>query len=279
MKEEPLNKIRSILAVMAFSAPALFATQCATNTLVAGTDLTGPALINNNQATCVTGNSTLLAQTSQPFVFSTKSNAMPPQQANGNLLESVYKNNATGFLDFYFQVTNCGPSGDLNCGANTSKISTGNLMTLEVTDYTNVLTSAAYVSQSFGQFFNPAAVAPESISRGIKTFADPSDPGNTLALDTITFDFGPSGIAPGSNSAVLLIRTNVTDFDAAAFVKLTGGTTGLTNVRSFSAPNYFEPLIASTPEPAFYGMMGLGLLGLFTVVRRRRATADSASLA
>jgi hypothetical protein len=201
-------------------------------------------------------------------------NATPPQQDNGNLRESVYKDDGSGLLDFYFQVTNCGPAASSNCASNTSKTSTGNLMTLEVTDYAGVITSVGYVSQSFGQFTSSPDVAPVEASRGTKSFDDPNSPGNTLVLDTITFDFGPAGITPGKNSAVLLIRTNVTQFDPAAFVKLTGTTDGLMT-RFFSPTNYFEP-IAPTPEPAFYGIMAFGIFGLFLAARRRRATAQSA---
>ncbi|MCU1263443.1 MAG: hypothetical protein JWO80_6328, partial [Bryobacterales bacterium] len=95
-----------------------------------------------------------------------------------------------------------------------------------------------------------------------------------------------SVVKPGQNTAVLLVKTNAKNFDqgtssfnwstAPSGCSAASQATGNCG-NAYSEPfflNNLEPFAA--PEPGFYGMLSLGIAGLFFVVRRRSIKATSA---
>lgn len=104
----------------------------------------------------------------------------------------------------------------------------------------------------------------------------------TLAFDPINNDFDDlqinmnSPLAPGQDSAILVIKTNANDFDQNGFGDFAWQTAptapagkhlnGVAKTQMFSLGT-LEPIL--TPEPGVYGVLSLALAGVLLLARRR----------
>jgi hypothetical protein len=158
------------------------------------------------------------------------------RQFSGGFNEAVFLEGG-GTYDFAYQVQVQSASTDV--------------MGLTLTDFTEVQADVVDTN----------ALAPFSVGNVSLTTAS-----RTSAGDAISAAFA-TPIAAGGTSDVLLVRTNATSFDQLGFLSVNessgttiGGTGGI-----------FEPIApaATVPEPASLPVLGVALLGLGAMWRRR----------
>jgi hypothetical protein len=150
----------------------------------------------------------------------------------GTLLEGVWQDLNTGGLDFYFAVYNDSTSMDA-------------INHFSVTDFSGVTTAVANIDYHIPTDIK-AAVASRSASGDVVSFS--FLPG---------FAPGYDEIAPGTNSADLLIMTNATSYTAGSAQISDGGVA----TAQILAPN-------AVPEPCSLTALALGGLAL---LRRRKS--------
>ncbi|MGD1072139.1 MAG: hypothetical protein ABSB15_18585 [Bryobacteraceae bacterium] len=186
---------------------------------------------------------------------------------NGKVYEAVYQDAVTNDLDFYFEVTDCGPGMSIAFCSQTGS-GTVPITNVNIIDYSNVTTGVGYISTvgsipstnflatdgvtTFVPFPNdPTSIVPTSVSRS-------SAPGKTLS-----YSFGPTDLTAGSVSSILVIQTNapVGDYNSAGSVSELFGLS-----LEGTAGNTFEPAV--TPEPGFYGLMAFGVVALLFSAKR-----------
>lgn len=171
-----------------------------------------------------TPGATLVADTGlQNFVGK---NALNQIKFTGQYEQWVYRKPAGlgGTLDFVTFFSNDMTSPDF-------------LSSASLTDYTGFTTEVGYDMQS------PGDAIPDQVAR----------PG---VGDTIDFDYS-TPVAPGQNSAWLLIKTNATTYQSGTLNLIDG---------AVSTNAVFAP---STPEPASLALLFTGGLPLLGLLRRR----------
>jgi hypothetical protein len=185
---------------------------------------------------------TLLASLSAPFVSTLGTD-------RGTIVSAVYVESG-GTLDFYYQITNsltapnCGAAGQHSCDP---------LSRMTATDFFGFATSLGFRvdgSTLSGSPFVDGSVAPVTGDR------------NSVG-DVVGFNFNPpdaAKIQPGQISDVLVISTNATQFGAGDVSVIDGGTMTVAS---------FEPKGSPTPEPSSLLLLGTGLLGAASVLRKK----------
>jgi hypothetical protein len=164
----------------------------------------------------------------------------------GSVISAVYRN-ASGFLDFYYQVVNTTPAGG------TSNSISG----LAGYNFGTASTSVAYYSNAtvFGGVF----AAPNFFfgAEGRPRSADRSADGNVVNLW-----FGPlwgsNKIDPGETSAILMVATNARSWGSGWATVQNGGPASTDTVQSFQVPE---------PTSATIALLGFAVLA---GVRRRQ---------
>jgi hypothetical protein len=164
-------------------------------------------------------------------------NALGQTRFTGTLTFAVYREAATGFLDFLYQYHN-----------NASSISRDPIQHVSSTDFGGNFTDVTYIRTTAPSGFVLGAIKPTDGTRS---------PG---AGSVVSFDFTtPQSLPRGRTSLLLVIHTHATDFvmgttsviDGAVATVVTRGPTRI------------------GPEPATLTLFGGGLLGLAGLFGRR----------
>lgn len=148
----------------------------------------------------------------------------------GTLQAWVYRDNTDSNLIFAYQVNNAAGSGD-------------GISRVTSTSFSGYTTEVGYDSSSGSQ-------APAYFDRGSTT---------TIGAQ---FEFPPTGIhvSAGSSSNIWWIKTNSTVYAVGEASVLNGGAA---NVPTFA------PSTTATPEPSSLMLLGMGILGLFGLGKKK----------
>jgi hypothetical protein len=167
---------------------------------------------------------TLLADTVSPF-----SNANETGTVVAGVISDPNNTFGAGNLDFVFQIDNNAASID-------------GLERLVATTFTGYVTDVGYATNgsALGGPFLDGSVAPVEVDR---PFAN-----------EVGFSFSPlNTVAPGSDSLVLVIETNATQFAPGNVAIIDGLSTNLSG---------YSPAGTATPEPSMSMLVGLGFAAL-----------------
>ncbi len=147
------------------------------------------------------------------------------------------------------------------------------------TEFTGITTDFSGVLPTDGDFmayFGPTE-DPGGISQTITTI-----PGQeyTLSFDLYNFGGTPSSYEADFGLTTLVLVVNPGGFGWTHFSYTVSGTgSDVTKLAFRQDPSYFlldnvvlTPVTASTPEPGLYGVLALGLGGLFVALRRRKSS-------
>lgn len=190
-------------------------------------------------------------------------------RASGNYINAVYVDPVTHDLDFYYQIQNTflGAANGQNTLQSVFQIADFAGFTIFDVQQLTYNTSGNFFSAgSGGQFKGKTTRTITSVSRSL----DGSD---------LTVNLNGT-VLPGQNTAVLLIKTNATNFDQGSssfnWKTAPNGCTPANQASGNCGNAYTQPFYLASlepfaaPEPGFYGMLSLGMGGLFFAVRRRR---------
>jgi hypothetical protein len=184
-----------------------------------------------------------------PILFAT-----PKGKVTGEFKQVVYRNiagesavcPAGGCLDFYYQVHN-----DLGSADTIARIT--------AIDFTGFMTDVGF---SAGTLVFPLGVlpgiAPSATIAAIGV--DRAASGDTIGFEYTAFPGAPGILVQGSNSAILVIRTNAQFY-----------TDGQTSVIDGGAANIDSFAPAVVPEPGSIVLLGTALFGAALLARRKFA--------
>lgn len=196
--------------------------------------------------------------------------------ANITFENAVYVDPSTGDLDFFYQIQNTytGPAMNSNTVNPTIEINetfAGVQITgvSEITS-TNFKAFDDYAKPTGGNTITSVSLCQTTLTPCLTGY-EPDGAANLF----LTFS---SPIAPGQDSAILVIQTNATDFDQAGQGTFSWKSTPPVGAHDGSNPatnpftlDALEPL--PVPEPGFYGVLSLGIAGLLLLVHRRSGKA------
>jgi hypothetical protein len=181
-------------------------------------------------------------------------------KAGMNFDSAVYKDPSTGGLDFFYQIQNPfkGAATGTNTVASSFVIDWFTLPGITVTGVAQI--KASNFTGPFSNFLKPKPAGSAITNLSLN---------GTDNMLTVTLD---QPVAPGQNSAILVIETNAKDFDQAGnatFNWVTNpagpGVHGAVNPFNLQT---LEPVI-TTPEPGFYGLLALAIAGTVMIARSR----------
>jgi hypothetical protein len=205
--------------------------------------------------------------------------------ANITFANGVWIDPTTGNLDFFYQIQNTFKGTAAANNTVLRQFELGDFGGVQITGVFEV----TYSTTSNGcAFFGAGPCPPDSNGSGflrpttgvVESVARSSGFG-----DDLTITFSGNGIAPGTNSAILVIQTNANDFDQSGsgtfFWKGAppSGAVGSGPGQNTKGPwilDALEPII--TPEPSAYGVLFLAIGGLMAYARRRAKKAKSAAV-
>jgi len=161
-------------------------------------------------------------------------NALGQTRFTGTLTFAVYRESATGFLDFLYQYHNNGMSRDP-------------IEHVSNTDFAGNFTDVTHITRTAPSGFVLGTTVPPSATRS------PGDGG------VVSFDFNtPNSIPRNGTSQVLVINTHATDF-----------VMGTSSVIDGAVATVITRAPRNGPEPATLTLFGGGLLGLAGLFGRR----------
>lgn len=191
-------------------------------------------------------------------------------RASGNYINAVYIDPVTHDLDFYYQIQNTF-TGAANAQNTLQSV-------LQIADFAGftIFDVQQLKDPNSGNFFGDGANV-EFKGKTTQTITSVS-----RSVDGSDLTVQLSGVVkPGQNTAVLLIKTNATNFDQGNstfnWVTAPSGCTAANQATGACGNAYSNPFFLANlepfaaPEPGFYGMLSLGMGGLFFAVRRRRS--------
>jgi hypothetical protein len=205
--------------------------------------------------------------------------------ANITFANGVWVDPTTGGLDFFYQIQNTFPAS--KTALNNTVSSTFVLTSFAGIGITNVFQAQFSTAGSTGcAFFGPGPCPPDSGGSGFLRPTTESIVSVSRSAGSgadLTVDVGGLGVAPGTNSAILVIETDAKDFDQSGSGTFSwrasppAGAIGSGPGQNTGGPwmlDALEPVI-TTPEPGFYGVLALGVAGLIMLAQRRARKANS----
>lgn len=197
-------------------------------------------------------------------------------RGNVTFVQGVWVDPTTHFLDFFYQIQNNSTSPTIlsNTVGNLAGAPNPGQLTLTLTGYGSGFTESVFDITS--STYNPSSLGGSlfktPISGNAVVAANNSTPNDLI----VTFN---NGIMPGQNSAILLVKTNASSMQAGGDGIFNwkqnpsrhGATSGTSYKTELITANTLEP----APEPGVYGILSLGIAGLFLAVRRRSEKAKS----
>jgi hypothetical protein len=222
-------------------------------------------------ATSSTGSAPILEDGAS---WKTSSGGKTTTGANITFANGVWVDPNTGGLDFFYQIQNT------YTGPTTANDTVNPTFTL--VDYSGISITGVYQYNTSAAgngcaFFGSPHCPPTTNGSGflIPTTETVSSVSRSIDGSTLTVNLN-SGVTPKTNSAILVIQTTAVDFDqsgsgtfhwnGAPPLLSTGSGPGQNTIGPWQL-DALEPLV--TPEPGFYGVLALGIAGLFLFVRRR----------
>lgn len=232
-----------VAAGMFCASGQMFATEVVpgggtTSPIAAGSSPSGPALVNG----------TLI----ESFFWSTPKPGATT--ASGDYDSSVYAG-PPGTLDFYYQIQN----------TTTAPTNANNTLTPSF-----VIGGGSFFNFSSLQVFQVDSTSDFDSFNG--TTADNVTSVSLSPAGNLTVNLSGTGLEPGQSSSIVLVQATTSLYDQQGFSTFSWKSPppvdsfGNATSQVFGNAN-IEPLF--TPEPQLYGVLSLGLAGLFFAVRRR----------
>ncbi len=196
-----------------------------------------------------------------------------------NLVQGVWVDPSSQDLDFFYQLQNNSPA---------ATGSTGSASTIGNQGASSSLTQTTVVFTGFGpalseNVFDITSAQFSATALGGSLFVKPtSGEAVTTVSNATTGNLVVTlnqNLAPGTNSAILVVETNAKTFDnggqALLHWKQNPALHGATSGTAYSSENINLGVLEPTPEPGVYGLLSLAVAGLFLVMHRRSEKAKA----